>query len=704
MQTKHIIITLIIMTIPTSCRRETTPAYPATATEPVADNYFGTTVQDPYRWLENDTSAATAAWIQEQNKTTNAYLEKIPFRNQLKQRLTELLNYERISIPIKRNGKYYYLKNSGLQDQSILYARNKLHGPEETILDPNTLSTDGTVALTGFTISPDGKYLAATITRKGSDWTEILVTDLQTGQPTGDHIQWTKFSHPAWHGAGFYYSAYPPPSEGHEYTNINQNHTIYYHRIGTPQSHDTIAYHNPQQPKQFYHAETDHNQQLLIIHESGAGAGNNLLIKNLAGPSSRIKTLTTNMEYTYTPIELVDNKLYILTNYNAPRYRIMTADPANPQLENWTELIPETQSVITAAHITGRKLIIIHETDAAHHASVYTLNGQHLHNIPHPTPGTLTFSSAPDDPETFYTFTSYTTPTTIYQYNPDNNKSTPFITPKTNFNPDHYTTLQTFYQSPDGTRIPIYITHKKEIPLDGQNPTLLYGYGGFNISLNPTFSATRIALLERGVIYATANIRGGGEYGRQWHQAGTLQNKQNVFDDFTAAAEYLISNNYTNPSKLAITGGSNGGLLIGAVVNQHPELFRVAVPQVGVMDMLRYHRFTIGWNWASDYGTSDDSPEMFRYLLSYSPLHNIRNNGVPYPAILVTTADHDDRVVPAHSFKYAAALQAADTGPAPKLIRIDANAGHGSGKPLGKQIEETADIYSFILYNLRDRK
>jgi len=688
------------MAIMSSCQQGAKIAYPEAVTENVTDKYFDVEVADPYRWLENDTSQATADWVEAENKVTQAYLSKIPFRSKLKQRLTELLDYERIGAPVKKHGKYYFSKNDGLQNQSVLYVKESLDGEAKVVLDPNTLSDDGTVALTGTSFSNDGKYLAYTISRSGSDWTEIYVMNLETGEKLDDHIQWAKFTGAAWQGNGFYYSAYDAPEAGKEFSNVNEGHKIFYHTVGEPQSSDKLIFHNPDEPKRFYHCGTSDDERILYIHESGAGSGNNLFIKDLTKPDAPVVRLTDNMEETYSPIELVDNQLFIFTNHNAPKYRIMTVDIASPQLQNWRELIPEGESVLADASLIGGKLVLVYEKDAARHAYVYTTDGQLKHEIALPTLGSVSFSGDKDDPETFYTFTSFTYPPTIFRYDLDSNTSTLYLAPKVAFNPEDYITEQVFYTSRDGTQIPMFLTYKKGLQKDGSNPALLYGYGGFNISLNPSFSASRLALLEKGVIYAQATLRGGGEYGEEWHQAGVKQNKQNVFDDFIAAAEYLIDNKYTDAEKLAVNGGSNGGLLVGAVVNQRPELFRVAVPAVGVMDMLRYHTFTIGWNWASDYGTSADSPEMFRYLYAYSPLHNIRNDGTPYPAILITTADHDDRVVPAHSFKYAATLQTANTGKAPKIIRIETKAGHGAGKPISKQIEETADVYSFILYNL----
>jgi len=666
----------------------------------VTDTYFGTEVADPYRWLEDDTSPETEAWVEAENKVTSAYLSQIPFRDKLKDRLTELTNYEKIGIPYKKKGKYYFFKNDGLQNQSVFYVKETLDGEAKVVLDPNKLSDDGTVALSSISFSRDGKYLAYNISRSGSDWNEIFVIDLATGKQLDDHIRWAKFSGAEWKGDGFYYSAYDAPESGREYSNVNENHKIYYHKLGEQQASDKLAYQNVNEPKRFYYAGVSQDERILFIYESGAGSGNNLMMQSLTRENSPVIALTNDMEYTYSPIEVIGEKIYLITNYNAPKYRIMVADISSPALASWKELVPESESVLSGAQILNGKLILTYEKDASHHAYVYTLDGRREHEITLPTLGSVYFSGEKDDNEIFYQFTSFTYPATIFRYDADRNESELYLAPKVAFDPSLYTTEQVFYTSKDGTKIPMFLTYKKGLVKDGSNPVLLYGYGGFNISLNPGFSTNRLVFLENGGIYAQANLRGGGEYGEEWHQEGTKMNKQNVFDDFIAAAEYLIQENYTNKSKLAINGGSNGGLLVGAVVNQRPDLFRAAVPAVGVMDMLRYHKFTIGWNWASDYGTSEDSKEMFEYLYAYSPLHNIKNDGTPYPAILITTADHDDRVVPAHSFKYAAMLQASDTGDAPKLIRIETNAGHGAGKPISKVLDEYADTFAFIMYNL----
>jgi len=673
--------------------------YPITKKDNTVDTYFGVKVTDPYRWLENDTTKETAAWVKAQNKVTSSYLEKIPFRNKLKERLTNLTNYEKIGAPFKKNGKYYFYKNDGLQNQSVLYVQNTLDSEPEVFLDPNKLSEDGTVALTGISFSKDGKYFAYTISRSGSDWREVYVMDISTRKLLSDHIQWAKFSGAAWQGDGFYYSAYDAPVAGKEFSNVNENHKIYYHKIGEPQSKDVLVYQNPKYPKRFYTASVSEDQQALFIFESGEGRGNALYMKNLTKADSPIEQLASDFNYEYSPIEVIGDKIFFTTNYGAPKSRVMVADINSPKLENWKILVPESTSVLSGAEVIGGKLLLTYDKDASNHAFVYNTDGKLLHEVKLPSLGSVGFSGDKDEKDAFYIFTSFTFPGAVYKYNVDTNKSSLYRAPKVNFNPEDFVTEQVFYPSKDGTKIPMFLTYKKGLKKDGSNPVFLYAYGGFNISLNPSFSTFRIPFLENGGIYAQANLRGGGEYGEEWHVAGTKMHKQNVFDDFISAAEYLIANKYTSKSKVAIVGGSNGGLLIGACVNQRPDLFKVAIPEVGVMDMLRYHKFTIGWNWASDYGTSEDSKEMFEYLRAYSPLHTFKK-GITYPAIMVTTADHDDRVVPAHSFKYAATLQDASNKKNPALIRIDSKAGHGSGKPISKVIDEQADIYSFIMYNI----
>ena len=673
--------------------------YPKAAKDGTVDEYFGTKVADPYRWLENDTSAQTAAWVEAENKVTNAYLAKIPFRGKLLKRLTELSNYEKLSAPRKHHGKWYFFKNDGLQNQSVMYVMDKLGGEPRVFLDPNKLSTDGTVALKGVYFSHNGKYAAYTISRSGSDWEEIFVIDLKTRQLTEDHIEWAKFTGAAWKGDGFYYSAYDAPVKGKEFSNMNAGHKIYYHKIGTPQSEDVLFYQNGAYPKRFYYVDVNEKETKMFLIESGAGSGDNLFVRDLTKPESQFIQMTSNMDYQYMPAYDEGDKIWIYTNYGAPKGRIMTADMRQPGVDNWQELIPEQENVLSGYDVINRQLILTYQKDASDHAYLYGLDGKLRNEIHLPSVGSVGFMGDEKEPECFYTFTSFTVPGTVYQYDMEKDESTLYTSPKVNFRLDDYTSEQVFFQSKDGTRIPMFLTYKKGMKKNGKNPVFLYGYGGFNISLGPGFSALRVSFLEQGGIYAQVTLRGGGEYGEEWHLAGTKMQKQNVFDDFIGAAEWLISEGYTCKDKLAIVGGSNGGLLVGACMTQRPDLFGLAIPEVGVMDMLRYHKFTIGWNWASDYGTSEDSKEMFEYLRGYSPLHNLKA-GTAYPATLVTTADHDDRVVPAHSFKFAATLQECHQGNNPVLIRIDTKAGHGGGKPLAKVLEEQADIYGFILYNM----
>ena len=687
---------------PKQPERYSVKAYPETRKDTtVVDDYFGTKVADPYRWLENDTSAETSAWVKAQTEVTQDYLSHIPFRSALKDRLTQIVNYERYSTPSKKHGRYIYSKNDGLQNQSVIYMQETLDGEPTVLLDPNALSDDGTVSLGGISFSNDGKYMAYTIQRSGSDWVEIYVKDMATLELLPDHIEWAKFTGASWFKDGFFYAAYDRPTEGKEFSNVNENHKIYYHKLGTAQDEDQLFYSNPAQPRYFHQVELTEDEHYMFLFESGQGAGSTLWIRDMEDPNGKFVQIADDMDYQYMPIDVIDDVLYIFTNYNAPKGRICKVSAKTPQMENWVDVIPESDNVIAGINLAKGKMIVTYDKDAANHAYVYTMDGQQLHEIALPTYGAVGFSSKYKEPEVFYAFTSFTFPTTIYKYDIESNTSEVFRAPAIDFKSDDYVTEQVFVTSKDGTKVPMFLTYKKGLQKDGTNPTLLYGYGGFNITLNPGFSTSRLPFIENGGIYAQMNLRGGNEYGEEWHIAGTKLQKQNVFDDCIACAEYLINNNYTSPKYLALNGGSNGGLLVGAVVNQRPDLFGVAVPQVGVMDMLRYHLFTIGWNWASDYGTSEDDEAMFKALYAYSPLHTIKSGAdVHYPAIMVTTADHDDRVVPAHSFKYAATLQAAQTGDEPKIIRIDTKAGHGGGKPISKVLEEQADIYSFILYNM----
>ena len=693
---KQLLMTMATVLLSTSASAQGIQ-YPKADKDGTVDNYFGTEVADPYRWLEDDTSAKTAAWVEAENKITNAYLSKIPFRQKLLKRLTEVANYEKLSAPRKHHGRWYFYKNDGLQNQYVMYVMDQLGGTPRVFLDPNKLSTDGTVALQGVYFSNNGKYAAYTISRSGSDWQEFYVIDLKTGQLTTDHIEWAKFSGAAWQGDGFYYSAYDAPTQGKEFSNVNEGMKIYYHKVGTPQSDDVLFYQNPAQPKRFYTVSVNEEETMMFLYEDGAGAGNTLFVRDLRKPNSQFIQMTADMDYRYTPLYTEGEKIYLFTNYGAPRNRIMTADINRPGINDWQELIAEQQNVLNNADVINRQLILTYSQDASDHAYLYGLDGRQIREVKLPSVGSVGFTGDEREPECFYTFTSFTVPGTIYRYDLATGESTLYAKPNVKFQQEDYTSEQVFFQSKDGTRIPMFLTYKKNVK--SPRPVYLYGYGGFNIALVPSFSANRIPFLEQGGIYAQVTLRGGSEYGEEWHLAGTKMQKQNVFNDFIAAAEWLIREGYTTNEKIAIVGGSNGGLLVGACMTQRPDLFRVAIPQVGVMDMLRYHKFTIGWNWASDYGTSEDSREMFEYLRGYSPLHNLKP-GTSYPATLVTTADHDDRVVPAHSFKFAATLQECHKGTNPVLIRIDTKAGHGGGKPLAKILEEQADIYSFILYNM----
>ena len=673
--------------------------YPNAPKDGTVDTYFGVKIPDPFRPLEADRSKETAEWVAAENKITNEYLAKIPFRGKLLKRLKEVADYEKVGAPFKKNGKWYVFKNNGLQNQSVLYQMDELGGALHEFLDPNKLSTDGTVALQGISFSKDGRYMAYVISRSGSDWQEIYVKDVATGELLSDHIEWAKFGGAQWCGNGFYYSAYDAPEKGKEYSSKNEVHKVYYHKIGTPQGQDVLFYQNPAHPLRFYSVSLNKEETMMFLHESGAGSGMNLYVRDLRVPDAQFIQMTSNMDLQYSPIETVGDNIYLLTNDGAPRGRVMVADIHKPGFKDWKELIGESKGVLEDVQFADDKLVLIYSQDASTHLYVYSLEGKELNEIKLPTVGRAGFSGERGQKECFYSFASFTVPGTIYQYDMAQNKSTVYTEPKVKFDLGKYTTEQVFFISKDGTHVPMFLTYRKGLKHNGKNPVLIYGYGGFNISLSPNFSSMRIPFLENGGIYVQVNLRGGSEYGEEWHVAGTKMQKQNVFDDFISAAEWLVTNSFTSKDHIAIMGGSNGGLLVGACMTQRPDLFKVCIPQVGVMDMLRYHKFTIGWNWAPDYGTSEDSKEMFEYLYSYSPLHNLKK-GVSYPATLVTTADHDDRVVPAHSFKFAATLQECQGGTAPVLIRIDSKAGHGGGKPLAKQLEEQADIYSFIMWNL----
>ena len=695
---KHF-VALSVLTLTTTTMVAQNINYPKAPKDSTVDTYFGVKISDPFRPLEADRSKETAEWVAAENKVTNEYLAKIPFRAKLLQRLKEVADYEKVSAPFENNGKWYVFKNNGLQNQSVLYQMNELGGTLHEFLDPNKLSTDGTVALQDISFSKDGKHMAYVISRSGSDWQEIYVKDVATGKLLPDHIEWAKFGGAKWCGNGFYYSAYDAPEKGKEYSSKNEIHKIYYHKIGTPQSQDVLFYQNPTQPLRFYSVSLNKEETIMFLYESGAGSGMNLYVRDLRVPNSQFIQMTSNMDLQYNPIGTVGDNIYLLTNDGAPKGRIMVANVHKPGFKDWKELVGETKNVLENAQFAADKLVLSYSKDASTHLYVYSLDGKELNEIKLPTVGRASFSGERGQKECFYSFASFTVPGTIYQYDIAQNKSSVYTEPKVKFSLNQYTTEQVFFNSKDGTRVPMFLTYRKGLKRNGKNPVLIYGYGGFNVSLSPNFSSMRIPFLENGGVYVQVNLRGGSEYGEEWHVAGTKMQKQNVFDDFISAAEWLVSNLFTSKEHIAIMGGSNGGLLVGACMTQRPDLFKVCIPQVGVMDMLRYHKFTIGWNWAPDYGTSEDSKAMFDYLRAYSPLHNLKK-GVSYPATLVTTADHDDRVVPAHSFKFAATLQECQGGTAPVLIRIDSKAGHGSGKPLAKQLEEQADIYSFIMWNL----
>ena len=681
-------------------------AYPKAHKDNTVDVYFGEKVADPYRWLEDDMSAQTAEWVDAENAVTRKYLDNIPMRKNILKRLKETANYEKIGIPFKRQGKWYVYRNNGLQNQSVLYQMDSPTADaskQRVWLDPNALSTDGTVALKGIYFSHNGRYMAYVISRSGSDWEEIYVKDCQTGRDIDDHIVWAKFTGATWLGDGFYYSAYDAPEKGRETSAKNSVQKIYYHKIGTPQSEDQLFFMNPTQPLRFYNVDIDHDEKVMTLNEGGMDNGNNLYVRDLTKPNSQFIQMCSDTRFRYSTVETVGKKMYILTNAGAPKYRLMVADVDRPGYNDWKEVVPEGESVLTDVTFAADRMILQYSKDNCNQMYTYTTDGKRIGEIKLPTFGSTSASGMRGQKEVFYSFTSYTMPNTVYSYDLNTDKSTVWAAPKINFRSDDYKTEMMFYTSKDGTRAPLFITYKKGMKLNGRNPLLLYGYGGFNITYSPFFLANYIPFMERGGIYVHAVLRGGGEYGEDWHVAGTKLQKQNVFDDFIAAAEYLINNKYTSSDRLAIQGGSNGGLLVGACMTQRPDLYRVCLPAVGVMDMLRYHKFTIGWNWAPDYGTSDDSKEMFEYLRAYSPLHTLKP-GVKYPATLVSTADHDDRVVPAHSFKFAARLQECQAGSAPTLISIGKDAGHGGGKPLAKRLEEQADILSFTLWNMGIKK
>jgi prolyl oligopeptidase len=681
--------------------------YPVSKKVAQTDTYHGTVVADPYRWLEDANGADTKAWVDAQNQVTQSYLATIPARAAIKQRLTALWNYERYSVPYKEGGRYFYSRNDGLQNQAVLYTMQRIDDSPRVLLDPNTLAADGTVALSGTAVSPDGKLLAYGTAASGSDWNEWRVRDIATGKDKDDLIQWVKFSATAWtrDGKGFFYSRYDAPKEATKLADANYNHKLYYHLIGTSQASDTLVYERPDQKTWLLSAQVSDDGHYLVINASNGSARTNaVFVKDLRKADARVLPLLDRFDAGYHFVDNDGAVFYFTTDKDAPRRRLVAIDTArqdagaNPA--QWNTLVPESAQTLQNVSMVNGGFIADYLADAHSQVKLFGRDGKLQRELALPGLGSVAgFGGKKGDTETFYSFTGFTTPAAIYRLDLKKGTSTVLRQPKVDFDPSAYETRQQFYTSRDGTKVPMFIVSKKGLKLDGNNPTYLYGYGGFNISLTPTFSAANIAWMEMGGVYVLANLRGGGEYGEAWHDAGTKLQKQNVFDDFIGAAEWLIANKVTSPSKLAIGGGSNGGLLVGAAMTQRPELFGAAIPQVGVMDMLRFQKFTIGWAWVSDYGSSDD-PEQFKALLKYSPLHNLKP-GSCLPATMVTTADHDDRVVPAHSFKFAATAQAVQAGPAPVIIRIDTKAGHGAGKPTDKQIEEVADRWGFLTRALK---
>ena len=681
-------------------KESTALTYPETKKVDTVTNYFGTEVPDPYRWLENDRSEETEDWVKSQNEVTFGYLESIPYRKELENRLSALWNYEKIGAPWKEGDYIYFSKNDGLQNQSVIYRKKGEDGTPEVFLDPNKFSKDGTTSLGGLSFSEDGKTLAYSISEGGSDWRKIIIMDAETREIVEDTLVDVKFSGMSWKGnEGFYYSSYEKP-EGSELSAKTDQHKLYYHKLGTPQGDDKLIFGGTEAQKHRYvGGGVTEDNRYLVISATNATSGGKLFLMDLTKENPELVTILDNDKTDSYVIDNVGSKLYIVTNLDAPNKKIVTVDASNPTPENWVDFIPETENVLSPA-TAGGYFFTEYMVDAISKVKQYDYNGKLVREVELPGIGSASgFGGKKEEKELYFYFTNYVTPGSIYKYDVETGISELYNKPAIDFNPEDYESEQVFYTSKDGTKVPMIITYKKGLERDGKNPTILYGYGGFNISLTPSFSIANAVWMEQGGIYAVPNLRGGGEYGKKWHDAGTKLQKQNVFDDFIAAAEYLIENDYTSSDYLAIRGGSNGGLLVGATMTQRPDLMQVALPAVGVMDMLRYHTFTAGAGWAYDYGTADDSKEMFDYLHGYSPVHNVEK-GVAYPATLVTTGDHDDRVVPAHSFKFAAELQEKHAGNSPVLIRIETNAGHGAGTPVSKTIEQYADIFAFTLYNM----
>jgi prolyl oligopeptidase len=697
---------LILMIVIASCSdnkekkdEQSKLTYPVTRKTDSVDTYFGTKIPDPYRWLEDDRSAETGEWVKAQNKVTFDYLATIPYRDKIKERLTKIWNFEKVSSPFKKGKRYFFYKNDGIQNQSVLYVQEGLNGTPKALLDPNTLAADGTASLGGLGVSKDGKYLAYSINRAGSDWSEIYTMEIETGKKLPEEIKWVKFSDIAWKGNGFFYSAYDAPKGGSELSNKNEFHKVYFHKVGETQDKDVLVYEDKKHPLRNFGATVTEDEKLLLLYGSESTSGTSLAVKDLTKANDEFHFVISDFEHNYSVIHNEGNRLFVVTDNGAPKYQLLEIDfTKKPDPENWKKIIPESDDLLESVSLCNGKLVAKYLKDVTSRLYVYDMNGKKENEIA--LPGICKvegFDSDKDDSLAFFSYNTFTAPASIYKYNIVTNKMSVWFQPKIDFKSEDYETKQVFYKSKNGTKVPMFITHKKGLALDGNNPCFLFGYGGFNSYYSPEFRIDRAVFLEKGGVYAVPGLRGGGDYGEDWHKAGTKCQKQNVFDDFIAAAEYLISEKYTSSSKLAINGRSNGGLLVGAVMTQRPDLAKVAIPTVGVLDMLRYHKFTIGWAWATDYGTSENKEE-FDCLIKYSPLHNVKE--AEYPATLVTTGDHDDRVVPAHSFKFIATLQEKQKGNNPVLVRIDTNAGHGAGKPTSKQIEEFADIWSFVFHNL----
>lgn len=698
---KNLIFILIIVVLYFwGCKKSDQLKYPKTPKVNAEEDYFGYKVVDSYRWLEEDTSNAVEEWVGSQNEVTFSYLDQIPFRNAIQERIKELYNYERISSPRRVGDYYFFRKNDGLQNQSVLFRQKGLSGTPEVFIDPNKLSEKGTVSIGLLGESPDEKYIAYSKSEAGSDWRKIYIKEVESGEDLNDELDWVKFSGTAWYKDGFYYSRYPQPESGMEFSQSSEFQSVYYHKLGTDQAEDILIYEDRNHPNMYHNLSITEDKKYLILYKRSGTDGFEVYFKPTNLQKGGFSPLITGFEYKSSVIDHKDGEFYILTDYQAPKYRLAKANLSNPQPENWIDVIPEKEETLSSVRKGGGSLFASYLKDAFTRIYQYEYDGSGEKEIQLPAPGSAGLvGGKKDQTKLFYTFSSFTFPPSIYQYEIATGESSLFFQPSVSFNPSDFESRQVFYTSKDGTKVPMFVVHKRGLELDGSNPAYLYAYGGFNISLTPSFSSSNIVLLENGGVFAMANLRGGGEYGEEWHKAGMLEKKQNVFDDFIAAAEYLIDNGYTSSEKLAIAGGSNGGLLVGACMTQRPDLYKVAFPAVGVMDMLRYHKFTVGWGWIPEYGCADSSRDQFEFLYAYSPLHNLKP-GTSYPATMVTTADHDDRVVPAHSFKFAATLQEYHDGEDPVLIRIQTDAGHGGGKPISKTIEEQTDKWSFMFYNM----